>query len=256
MMKKLVLILTCALLLAACSNNSNGEPNKEPVDKTNNHRNETNHQVDEEKNQYADFQSAIPTDWQVQLPTNLPVTEGKFLTAKTTAKESEMTFEFYEFDEEVMLDAQNITDGYYIGQLTVTRYEDEFKADDDIKVQLTLHDDYVADAGPELIYPFIAGDESVVNWADSHGWYVFAYSMEKSEQELVDWIKEKDLVSEITNGTGSGYYPRPQIIGQMHFYADDETRTFVKWAQQEIVFTLNDFNEDTLNWLHTFSEKK
>lgn len=247
-MKKLSILLACTLLLVACSNDASEEPNKAPVEETTTN----NGQV----NQYADFQSAIPTDWQVQLPTKFPVAKDKFLTAQTTTTENEITFDFYEFDEETALDAANVTEGYYTGQLTITRYEDELKADDDLKVQLTLHDDYVADAGPELIYPFISGDESIVNWTSSHGWYVFAYSMEKSEQELVDWIKEKDLVNDITDGTGNGYYPRPQIIGQMHFYADDETRTFIKWAQNEIVFTLNDFNENTLNWLHAFSDKK
>ncbi|KOS59895.1 hypothetical protein FJQ98_15595 [Lysinibacillus agricola] len=256
MKKILIMLLSTALLLVACNNSSNEEPNKEPAEETNKNEVEidnNNNQIDEEKIQYVDFQSAIPAEWQVQLPTNYPIAEDKFLTAKTTTTENEITFEFYEFDKEVALDAPNITDGYYIGQLTVTRYEDELKADDDVKIQLTLHDDYVADAGPELIYPFIAGDESVVNWTNNSGWYVFAYSREKSEQELVEWIKEKDLVSEITNGTESGYYPRPQIVGQMHFYADDKTKTFVTWAEKEIVFTLKDFSENTLDWLHVFS---
>ncbi|WP_042476142.1 hypothetical protein [Bacillus ndiopicus] len=247
-MKKFFSLFLCVSLLAACSNTDETK-----IEPPSNNGGETNNTANQAKAQHADFQSAIPADWQVQLPTDFPIKKDTFLTAKTTVTEDKITYDFYQFDDEVELDAANVTDGYYIGQLTVTRYEDELKADDELLVQLTLHDDYIADIGPELIYPFTEGDESIVNWS-SNGWNIFAYSREKSEQELVDWIKEKDLVNEISNGIENGYYPRPQIVGQMHFYADDETRNFATWAKKEIVFTLKDFNENTLDWLHVFNK--
>lgn len=238
-MKKFTLLLACGLVLAACNSQLSEKTNEgEPSNAVSN----------EENGQYANFQSVVPAEWNVQLPTNYPVAENQYLTAKTTVTEQEVQYDFYQFDDKVELDASNVTEGEYVGQLIVTRYAHESTANDALTIELTKNSNAVTDVGSEPIYPFIQGDESVVNWVNSANWYMFVYSREQSEQELIEWVRTKDLVNDTTNGD----YPKPQIIGQMHFYADDEIRTFVTWTEKEMVFTLKEFGGTTLEWLHAF----
>lgn len=265
MKKTLIMLLSTALLLVACNNTSNKEQNNEPAEETTKSEVETNkkeietddsnNQIDKEKIQYADFQSAIPTEWQIHLPTSYPVAEGKFLTAKTATTENEITFEFYQFDEEVELDAPNVADGDYIGHLIVMRYEDEFTADQAMASEFVIHDDYVADVGSSgiLVYPYQEGDTNVVNWNDNMGWYGLVRSQTKSESDLLAWLKEENLVTKLVEGVKDSTYPKPQIVGKMDFDVDDITNTFITWAEKEIVFTLKDFGDNTLDWLHVFS---
>lgn len=54
------------------------------------------------------LQSAIPSDWEVTLPTDFPVTEGEHLTAITSSEENEVTYEFYETDQELPINDPNV----------------------------------------------------------------------------------------------------------------------------------------------------
>lgn len=257
-MKKFILLFFSITLLTACSGNDNTEtPDSKPVepveqvDKTVKENEST--ETADDTIRHADFQTAIPAEWNVKLPSMYPVEEGKYVTAKTTTTADEVTYDFYEFEEEVSLDDARVEEGIYIGQLIVKQFEDQFTADDTLKTTLTLNDDYVA-MGPLLVYPFKEGEESVVNWNDNQGWYIFVRSMEKSPTELVEWIEGENLVLHLADGVLNGQYPKPQILGQMHFNVDDQAKTSVTWAANEIVYTLQDFEERTLKWLGAFGE--
>ncbi|MFJ7933946.1 hypothetical protein [Sporosarcina sp. NPDC096371] len=253
-MRRSILFFVCVALLTACSDNDKTKTTASSETE----RAETvegNTEATKDTVRHADFQAVLPTEWQVTLPIMYPVEEGKYVTAKTMVTADEVTYDFYEFDGEVALDDAKVEEGTYIGQLMVTKFEDEFAADEALKTSLTINDNYV-DIGSFLVYPFTEGEASVVNWNDNQGWTIFVRSMEKSPTELVEWIEGGNVVPDLSEGVLNGQYPRPQILGQMHFNEDDQAKTYVTWAANEIVYTLKDFEDHTLEWLGAFGESK
>ncbi len=260
-MKKIVLFFVSVALLAACGGNDKAKTTESsdtkpaevvgPVDKTV----EENTEATKDTVRHADFQAAVPAEWRVELPTMYPIEEGKYVTAKTMVTADEVTYDFYEFDEEVALDDAKVEEGTSIGRLIIKEFADEFAADEVSKTTLTINDNYV-DVGSLLVYPFAEGEESIVNWSDNEGWYISVRSVEKSPTELVEWIKGENLVQHLTDGVLNRQYPRPQISGQMHFNVDDQAETYITWAANETVYTLKDFGDHTLEWLSAFGEIK
>ncbi|PYF06090.1 hypothetical protein [Ureibacillus chungkukjangi] len=207
--------------------------------------NEESVEADSSEADPKSLQSAIPSDWEVKLPTDFPVTEGKHLTAITSSEENEVTYEFYETDQELPINDPNVKkSGQLIGNLVITKYETADAAGEEID-QTVFADGEPVDLGHGITGYQDGGAGSLFTSWNEGRWAITARSTtEKSEESLA-------TAKETVEFLETNMLPIPKQYGHLHVDAED-SGSLAKWQKQNIVYTMTDFGDQTLDWLVTF----
>lgn len=197
------------------------------------------------KAEKADFQSIIPSEWGIKLPTDFPVTKGKYLTAITSSKQNKVTFTFYNTDKQLEMDDPQIKKmGQLVGQLVLTKYDTEKAASEEID-KTVFTDGEAVDLGHGLTGYQDAGAGSLFTSWNEGRWAIIARSTtEKPEESLAT---AKETVEFLETNT----IPIPKQYGHLHIDSDHKG-SLAKWQKQNVVYTLTDFGDNTLNWLVMF----
>lgn len=197
------------------------------------------------KAEKADFQSIIPSDWGIKLPTDFPVTKGKHVTAIASSTQNKATFTFYNTDKQLEINDPKIKEtGQLVGKLVITQYKTEKAASEEID-QTVFTDGKAVDLGHGITGYQDAGAGSLFTSWNEGRWAIIARSTtEKSEESLA-------TAKETVEFLETHMMPVPKKYGQLHVDAN-ATGSLAKWQKQKFVYTLTDFGDNTLNWLVAF----
>ncbi|MGE8081958.1 hypothetical protein [Peribacillus loiseleuriae] len=190
-------------------------------------------------------QSFIPSDWDITLPTDFAVTQGKYLTAIASLQQDVVTFEFYETDRELAINDPNIKKiGQLIGHLVITKYATAEAASEEID-KTVFTDGKTVNLGHGITGYQDAGAGSLFTSWNEGRWAIIARSTtEKSEESLATAKGTVEFLE-------THMMPIPKQYGHLHIDAE-HTGSLAKWQKQNFVYTLTDFGDKTLNWLVTF----
>ena len=197
------------------------------------------------KTEKVNFQSIIPTDWDIKLPGGFPVTKGKYLTAIAESKKNLVTFKFYTTDKQLEINDSDIKKtGDFVGQLVITNYPTVKSASEEIDQTVFSEGDAV-DLGFGITGYQDAGAGSLFTSWNEGRWAIIARATTDNSEESVAIAKETVEFLE------THMLPIPKQYGQLHIDATHKGR-FAKWQKQNYVYMLTDFGDNTLNWLVTF----
>lgn len=215
-----------------------GTEYKEPV--------KSNENVTSDSNaRNTNFESIIPSDWDIQLPTDLPVTKGKHLTAIASSKQNVVTFEFYQTDKQLEMNDPKIKEsGQLVGQLVITKHATAKSAGEEID-KTVFSDGEAVDLGHGITGYQDAGAGSIFTSWNEGRWAIIARSTtEKSEESLT-------IAKETVEFLETHMMPIPEQYGHLHIDANDQG-SLATWQKEKFVYTLTNFGDNTLNWLITF----
>lgn len=250
------MILTFIIVgMTACGNEDTKEQN--PEHKVNNVETKESDTVKNEpvnpssnaasgsKTEKVNFQSIIPTDWDIKLPEGVPVTEGKYLTAIADSKKNLVTFKFYTTDKQLEINDSNIKKtGDFVGQLVITNYPTVKSASEEID-QTVFSEGKAVDLGFGITGYQDAGAGSLFTSWNEGRWAIIARSATEKSEESVAIAKETVEFLE------THMLPIPKQYGYLHIDATHKG-SLAKWQKENYVYTLTDFGDTTLNWLVTF----
>jgi len=255
-LKKYMPFVLSLFLLAACeetNNSATADPDSatdsksSEVDTTNtpNKEEADSNQPAEDTSTTEDFQSIIPNDWDIDMPTDFPVSEGSFLTAITKTDNDVITFNFYETSEKLAINDKAIEqDGTYIGQVTITKYDSKELAGEEID-QTVFDSGQAVDLGYGITGYQDAGAGSLFTSWNEGRWAMIARSLtEKAEESLA-------LAKETVEFLETNMLPVPKDYGYLHVDAE-QTGTMAKWQKEEYLFAMTDFGEQSLPWIVKF----
>ncbi|MGE7603575.1 hypothetical protein ACQKL5_13970 [Peribacillus sp. NPDC097675] len=193
----------------------------------------------------ADFQSIIPGEWGIKLPSNFPVTKGKYLTAIASSTQNKASFTFYNTDKQLEINDPKIKKtGQLVGQLVITQYENEKAASEEID-QTVFKDGEAVELGHGITGYQDGGAGSLFTSWNEGRWAIIARSTtEKSEESLA-------TAKETVEFLETHMMPIPKKHGHLHIDAK-HTGSLAAWQKQNFVYRLTDFGDNTLNWLVTF----
>ena len=192
------------------------------------------------------LQSIIPSGWDITLPKNFPVTQGKYLTAITFLEQQNVaTFRFYETDEELAMNDSNISEtGQFVGQLVITKYATAEAASEEID-KTVFTDGGAVDLGHGITGYQDAGAGSLFTSWNEGRWAIIARSRtEKSAESLATARETVEFLE-------THRMPIPKEYGYLHIDAE-LNGSMAKWQKQNYVYALTDFGDNTLDWLITF----
>lgn len=255
-LKKYVPFILSIFLLAACEETNNSttadqdsatDTKSSEVDTTNSPSKDESgsSQPTEVSSTTEDFQSIIPSNWDVDIPTDFPVSKGSYLTAITTTDSDTITLNFYETPSKMAINDKAIKqDGTYIGQLTITNYDSKDLASDEID-QTVFDSGQAVDLGYGITgYQDAGAGSQFTSWNEGR-WAIIARSLtEKAEESL---LTAKDTVEFLE----TNMLPVPKDYGYLHVDAE-QTGTMAKWQKENYLYTMTDFGEDTLPWIVKF----
>ncbi|QCR32472.1 hypothetical protein C1N55_09920 [Lysinibacillus sp. SGAir0095] len=205
---------------------------------------ETNTNITTNKDQVS-FQSIIPSEWNITLPTNFPVTKGKYLTAITSSQQDVVTFDFYETDSELPINDLNIkNNGQFIGHLVITKFATAEAASEEIDKSIFTEGKAVNLGHGITGYQDGGAGSLFTSWNEGRWAIIVRSRTEKSEEGLATAKKTVEFLETNT-------MPVPKQNGHLHIDAEHKG-SLAKWQKQNIVYTLTDFGDRTLNWLVTF----
>lgn len=255
-LKKYVPFVLSIFLLAACDETNNSvtaKPNPEAdtktseVDTTNSPSKEESgsSQPAEVSATTEDFQIIIPSNWDVKLPTDFPVSKGSYLTAITTTNNNVITFNFYETPTKIAINDKTIKqNGTYMGQLTITKYDSKELASEEID-QTVFNSGQAVDLGYGITGYQDAGAGSLFTSWNEGRWSIIARSLTEKAEESLATAKETFEFLE------TNMLPVPKDYGYLHIDAE-QTGTMAKWQKENYLYAMTDFGEQTLPWMVKF----
>jgi len=255
-MKKYVPFVLSIFLLAACeetNKSTTADPDtaadskSSEIDTTNSPSKEEpgTSQPEEVSATTEDFQSIIPSEWDVEIPADFPVSKGSYLTAITTTDDDVLTFNFYETPSKLALNDKNIEqDGTYIGQLTITKYGSKELAGKEID-QTVFDSGQTVDLGYGITGYQDAGAGSLFTSWNEGRWAIIARSLTEKAEESLTTAKETVEFLE------TNMLPIPKDYGYLHVDAE-QSGTMAKWQKENYLFAMTDFGEQTLPWMVKF----
>lgn len=203
------------------------------------------HAESDSKAEKADFQRVIPSEWGVKLPTDFPVTKGKYVTAITSSKQNKVTFTFYNTDKQLAMNDPKIKNtGQLVGQLVLTKYDTEEAASEEID-KTVFTDGEAVDLGHGITGYQDAGAGSLFTSWNEGRWAIIARSTTEKPEESLATAKETVEFLE------TNMIPIPKQYGHLHMDANHKG-SLATWQKQNVVYTLTNFGDNTLNWLVTF----
>lgn len=263
MLKKLIILPFIMLMMTACGNEDteavqtqDPEPKVDDVENDNGQTDESDTETKEpvkpntnaasgSKAGKVNFQSIIPSEWGIKLPTDFPVNKGKYLTAIAGTKKNLATFKFYATDKPLDLNDPNIKNsGELVGQLVITNHPTVKSASEEID-QTVFSEGEAVDLGYGITGYQDAGAGSLFTSWNEGRWAIMARSTTVKSEESLKTAKETVKFLE------THMLPIPKQYGQLHIDAKQKG-SLAKWQKQKNVFTLTDFGDNTLKWLVTF----
>ena len=185
---------------------------KEPVEPNTNLESES-------KAETADFQRVIPSDWDIKLPTDFPVTKGKYVTAITSSKQNKVTFTFYNTDKQLAMNDPKIKKmGQLVGQLVLTKYATEKAASEEID-KTVFTDGKAVDLGHNITGYQDAGAGSLFTSWNEGRWAIIARSTTEKPEESLATAKETVEFLE------TNMIPIPKQYGQLHMDANQDRKS-------------------------------
>ncbi|HWL11875.1 MAG TPA: hypothetical protein VNQ57_02715 [Ureibacillus sp.] len=199
----------------------------------------------ENEEKTSSFQSEIPSEWDITLPSDFPVKQEKNLTAMTSSQQDTVKFEFYETDKELAVNDPNIEKtGQFIGTLEIAKYANTEAASEEID-QTVYSQGEAVNLGHGITGYQDGGAGSLFTSWNEGRWAITARSTtEKSEESLA-------TAKETVEFLETNKMPIPKQYGQLHIDAEN-SGSMAKWQKESYVYTLADFGDNTLNWLVTF----
>ncbi|MBA9028242.1 hypothetical protein [Peribacillus huizhouensis] len=262
-MKKLIILTFIIVVMTACGNEdetvlqtqnkeqivndvevANGQTEEQGTE--NEERVETNtNGASESDTDPRSFQSIIPSEWDITLPTDFFVTQGKYLTAIASSQQDVVTFEFYETERELAINDPNIKKtGQIIGHLVITKYATAEAASEEID-KTVFTDGETVNLGHGITGYQDAGAGSLFTSWNEGRWAIIARSTTEKLEESLATAKETVEFLETNR------IPIPKQYGHLHIDTEHKG-SLAKWQKQNLVYTLTDFGDKTLNWLVTF----
>ncbi|MEK4386280.1 hypothetical protein MKZ25_10780 [Solibacillus sp. FSL W7-1464] len=256
-MKKYVPFILSLFLLAACEETNNSatadpdtaEDSKSSEAETTNSPSKEEPDSSQSEEEVSatteDFQRMIPSNWNVEMPTDFPVTKGSYLTAITSTDNDVLTFNFYETPSKLAINDKTIEqEGTYIGQLTITEYNTKELASEEID-QTVFDSGQAVDLGYGITGYQDAGAGSLFTSWNEGRWAIIARSLTEKAEESLNTAKETVEFLE------TNMLPVPKDYGTLHVDAE-QTGTMAKWQKENYLYTMTDFGEDTLRWIVKF----
>ena len=218
---------------------ANGQQEKQAAE------NEEQVEISKNDTESRSFQSLIPSEWDISLPSDFPVTQGMYLTAIASSKENVATFDFYETEKELAINDPEIKkNGQFIGHLEITKFETAEAASEEID-KTVFKDGKTVNLGHGITGYQDGGAGSLFTSWNEGRWAITARSTtEKAEESLATAKETVDFLE-------TNIMPIPKQYGHLHIDAE-QSGSLAKWQKQNFVYTLTDFGDKTLNWLVTF----
>lgn len=191
------------------------------------------------------FQSIIPGNWDVIMPTDLPVTKGSYLTAITTTNNNDISFNFYETPTKLAINDKDIKQsGRYVGQLTITIYDSKKLVSEEID-QTVFNSGKAIDLGHGITGYQDAGAGSLFTSWNEGRWAIIARSLTEKPEESIATAKGTVEFLE------THMLPIPKEYGYLHVDAE-HSGTMAKWQKANYLYTMTDFGKQTLPWIVKF----
>ena len=179
----------------------------------------------------------LSTDLPIKLPKQLPITQGKHLSATTSSKTGMYTITFYESDEPIPINNPQLTDGtssaQVIARLTVQQYASQQESNDQLshqtfgeqgggKVDLGYNLTGYQDAGAGSIY---------LGWNEGR-WALATHARTENSEKGIELAKEAVAFLE------KNRLPIPNPNGFAHLDAEQGDNRIL-WQDKMIVYTID-----------------
>lgn len=177
------------------------------------------------------------TDAPINLPKQLPMKEGKHLSATTSSKSGMYAIVFYESDEPIPINNEQLTDGTStaeeIARLTVQQYPSQKEADEQIAHQtFSEQGGQEVDLGYDIAGYQDAGAGSVYTGWNEGQWALAAHARtENSEQGVA-------LAKEAVEFLENNLLPVPDPHGFAHLDAEQGDNRIL-WQDGMTVYTID-----------------
>lgn len=236
-------------LLSACSTNGDAEKanneTKEPIpevqiDQTQvsesaNESNETKPAMTQAEVIEA-IKTELKTDLSKVLPNELPLEKGKYLTATTKSDESRYEVVFYESDEPIAINHENLVDGQIataIARLSGEKYENEQEASQQIAFEnFSELGGQMVDLGYGITgYQDVGAGSLRTSWNEGR-WAIAAHTRTAEEEKGVKLAKEATEFLE----THALPIPKPNGFAHIDVYQKDNR---IKWQDENVVYMID-----------------
>ena len=177
------------------------------------------------------------TDAPIKLPKQLPMKEGKHLSATTSSKSGMYAIVFYESDEPIPINNQQLTDGTssaeQIARLTVQQYPSQKEADEQIAYQtFSEQGGQEVDLGYDITGYQDAGAGSVYTGWNEGQWALASHARtENSEQGVA-------LAKEAVEFLENNLLPIPDPHGFAHLDVEQGDNRIL-WQDEMTVYTID-----------------
>lgn len=175
------------------------------------------------------------TNFSFELPENIPVTDGKHLTALTNSKENQFEMTFYESDEKLPVnDAAIENNSQKIAHLQIQQYNNQQQADEEISFEeYDESSGEPTDLGHQITGYQDAGAGSVFTSWNEGRWDIAVRATTENSEEGVA------LAKDVVDFLEVHALPAPKQYGTMHLDTEN-TGTIIQWEKGKTVYKIDD----------------
>ncbi|MGG0655275.1 hypothetical protein [Rummeliibacillus pycnus] len=211
----------------------------QPINSNNNSQTEIN--GNNQTDVIASIKKQLKTKLPVSLPSQLPLKEGKHLTATTTVEKNKYTVVFYEMDKEVPVNDPSLKKASkksIIAKYTVVKYSSLEKANEKISFEdFSKAGGQKMNLGHNIIGYQDAGAGSLwTSW--NEGRWSLATHTRTTKPEL-----GLELAKQAVEFLETNSLPIPKPNGSIHLDAIKSTENNVKWQNNNIVYSIEKVND-------------
>ncbi len=193
----------------------------------------------------AQIDAALDTKVPLVLPSSLPVTENRFLTATTVSQATDYKVNFYETDQAAKINSQTASGGTLIASLEGTEYQDAESAKENISgyetVDLSSVDsDAIVDLGHQIKGTWDSGlGHQVLVWNEGR-WCLRVDSPTDSTYQSKTYPDNEQLAKDVVAYLEDNMLPAPQEIGviAINIWAQNQGTT-IEWQDQQTVYQIS-----------------
>jgi hypothetical protein len=192
-----------------------------------------------------DVTAALNTRVPLMLPTSVPVTQGKYLTATTTSETWYYKVQFYEANDPTEINSQAASKGVPIATVEGTEYKNAASAKENIigYVQINPTQNPTIDLGHGIKGVADAGmGHSYIMWNEGH-WSIKIDSPNDPQYKSTIYPDSRKLAEDIVSYLNAYFLPAPQDIGVITVNNwNKNAGTTIQWQYHEMIYqvTSND----------------
>ena len=253
---RILLSAAVAMVLSACSDTENKETEKAPppVEEDSNEGTDQNLDVEEDvespeeneevpgegrtKEIVAEIRDTINTDIEVELPEDMKVAEGKYLSAKTTSNAESYEVAFYETDEPVDINAAQLEESEPIMLVKGARYASTEEAKEQIGYQEIQEGMPEVDLGYDITgYQDAGAGSSFITWHEGR-WSMIV----RARNDEAGNAAGLDLSTAIVEKLETQTLPVPHENGAGTFSSwdhDEVDTNRIAWQEEEVVYEVS-----------------